>query len=158
MNYIDPRQITADRLSVGSKHVYVQPREEYEIPALTGQIGDQAVIVLMGAKGGYVALPRSECREFGGVLVPDPLVQVDLSSAFDPRSRTSTGSIVRQGYELALACVSKHYVSRQVLVTVEDKLPYTEESVAFYRWRLVIKEDDTYVELFSADHSPSTSI
>lgn len=153
MKYVDPSEITASRLSDGPEYVFIQPKEEYEYHGLTGKVEDKSVVVLLGERGGYDTLIRSECGGLGGAMIPNPVVRVDLSSAFDPGFRRLTGAVVREGDKLILMGVNRRNFGSRIRVIINEGLPHTDEPVGFSRWQLVNEENDEYIELFSTDVS-----
>ena len=141
MNMLAPEEFTTGTFASAPAGSLILPRNKHEVAAIVGIVDAAPAVVILSGQFQYHYFPTAGSENWSGLIVPDVRIEVDETTAFDPRYGEPLGALIRSGTSLGVYGKTERSFGRSRAVSVASDLPAIAEGGAgFTKWQIVLGE------------------
>jgi len=152
-----PEEFTVGAFASAPAGSLILPRNKHEATAIIGLLDEAPTAVFLRDQFQFHYFNTAGSENWSGLIIPNVRVEVDESTAFDPRHIGSPlGAVVRAATELGLYAKTERSFGQSRAVSLASNLPPTfDAGVGFTKWHVVLGAGPDKRILLKVDVQPT---
>jgi hypothetical protein len=136
---LSPEEFTTGTFASAPVGSLILPRNEHEVAAIVGLVDAAPAVVILSGQFEFHFFPTAGSENWSGLIIPGVRIEVDETTAFDPRYGKPLGAAIRADTTLGVYAKTERSFGRGRAVSLVTDLPAVDEGgVGFAKWQVVL--------------------